>query len=492
MDGLPHEEVRPPTSSRTTARAVADGSRTLLSGNFQPLIVSPRYSVAIIAQHKTHGPTGRQRVNYYALSAIIQTVAAIIALFTDWNQRVRSALGLIAIAGLVFMPAVLHNFRSRSGRQRILAASIALVSLIAITAAAISFFRTDGPALAPASILTVRARTLALAGTTIEKHGLAETTVFSQDTTAAGGDTVEWELRLEPNRAVQGDATLSLVFPTSVTPVRDEQAGTPIGDRELLIVGKFERRVLTVRGVVDSSSAACPSSEFLRATVAFRGQVLAVALAPVAIFNVETCKTVRTNGTGYFYPGDRTVWDWNIDKTGPTSVAVLNSYVNTPFYGDERAFVDARLSSDLRPGRFSNLTPVSAFGDLVTVRAYVINDANEHVAPLLIAKDVRVRFFVPSGSDKTLRVRGYISSSNTDPAVVEDTTDFISDLPFRLEYVPGSAKVEGSAFPNGRLLSDDLIAPSGALVGTNDIDGNLLPDFSAQLFVTMQLRILSG
>jgi len=217
--------------------------------------------------------------------------------------------------------------------------------------------------------------------------------------------------------------------------------------------------------------------------------ILAVAVAPVVIFDRSACKQAQDAATGVFSP-TRQTWDWNNDKKGPTTRPVLNSYVNTTVYGDERGFLDAALATKESSGGFSNLTPVSSFGDRVLVRFYVINDANQAIQPLLTANGTRVRLDIPSVPGTSLRLHGRITSSNVDPETVEDTADISSDLSFRLEYVPGSAKAYSNEWPRGTTVSDHIATSDGALVGSKHLDGDLLPDFAGSLLVTLELRVV--
>lgn len=328
----------------------------------------------------------------------------------------------------------------------------------------------------------------------IGSHGLVDNMTWSQDTAATVGDTVEWELNTRLHGPVHKDLVLRVRFPSGVTPVVNPEVLEQTGAREYTLqwVPAFAQGPSVIfRGTVNSNTGKCPGSEFLSVEAEGGGSILGVAVAPLVIFDRAACKQSQQSAVGLFSPA-RQVWDWNLDKKGPLSGPVLNSYTNTPVYGDERAFLDAALATKRAPGNFSNLTPVSAFGDRVLVRFYVINDANAHVEPPLVAKDTRVRLEIPPTPSSAFRLRGIISSSNVEPSAVEDTTDVISDMRFRLQYVSGSARQYSNYAPRGLRLADNIVDEEGALVGSREPNGMLLPDFGGSLLITLELRAVKA
>src|SRR3990167_1590593 len=151
----------------------------------------------------------------------------------------------------------------------------------------------------------------------------------------------------------------------------------------------------------------------------------------------------------------RPVFDWNnpADRVGSINGPVFNSFINTPTYGDERAFVDARDSNV--PKAFADTVDVQPDQEY-TVRAYVHNNANQDTNDAAhdfkgVAKNTTVRFKVLAGVANANEVTGYVSADNIAPGYptnVYDTVKLKNDTKtFSLEYVAGSARIENNAHP---------------------------------------------
>lgn len=193
------------------------------------------------------------------------------------------------------------------------------------------------------------------------------------------------------------------------------------------------------------------------------------------------------------YGPNRPTFDWNnpADRQGSTTGPVFNSFINTPSYGDERAFVDAKDSANTAPGGFADTVDVAADKEY-TVRAYVHNNANEdtNASGLGVAKNTRVRFKILPGLANGNEVTGYISADNATPTMVYDTVKLKNDTQaFSLEYVPGSARLESNAHPfPGVTLPDTIVSESGALIGDSR-NGDVLGCFQYTEIVTIKVRI---
>lgn len=210
-------------------------------------------------------------------------------------------------------------------------------------------------------------------------------------------------------------------------------------------------------------------------------------------------------GIGYgavqaeFYP-DRKPFDYSVpcdaeddniyDRCGSLTGPVFNSFINTPSYGDERAFVDARRSDQTAAGSYENvLDNVNLGSQEVVIRAYVHNNANQgtNESGLGIAKNTTVRFDLPEATGNVLRARGYIDADNA--ALVEDTVDFRGTQNFSVEYIPGSAVMyNNKAFTNGVKLSDSIVT-TGALIGDDALDGELPGCFEYEASVQIRVKI---
>jgi hypothetical protein len=167
---------------------------------------------------------------------------------------------------------------------------------------------------------------------------------------------------------------------------------------------------------------------------------------------------------------------------------VFNSYVNTPEYGDERAFVDAKPASDSQPGGFRDVVEVQA-GEQVIVRIYVDNDAWEGLVPAGhgTAVNTRARVEIPLTAATRHSVFGLISADNARPRTVWDGTTLVSKEPTALRYVFGSG--EWLRDNRHRPIPDTLME-DGTLIGSESADGQFGDSFSDSGLLTFRVRVL--
>lgn len=198
---------------------------------------------------------------------------------------------------------------------------------------------------------------------------------------------------------------------------------------------------------------------------------------------------------------DRPVYNWNneADRIGSMNGPRMNAFINTPFYGDERTFFDACAGdySTCRAdagGVFKDVlpNPTDSPSRKVVLRTYVHNGANQETndGGLGIARNAKVRIDLPTGTERALRMRSYISISNPAPGYpgeVTDTTELVDGRRFSIRYVPGSAKIYTSAL-NGTSLSDSIVT-SGAPIGFDAVNGNMPGCFEFQAIVTVEVEI---
>ncbi len=215
--------------------------------------------------------------------------------------------------------------------------------------------------------------------------------------------------------------------------------------------------------------------------------------------SVAVCGIFIGAAQAEFYP-DRPVYDYSKecdttdndpnDRCGSLNGPVFNSFVNTPSYGDERMFLDARRSDQTSEGSYKNVLPDVTDGSKeVVIRTYVHNNANQttNASGAGIAKNTKVKILLPTAEGNALRARGYISADNA--AMVEDTVDLSATEDFKVEYVVGSAKLYNNGpFKDGVALSDEVVG-GGALVGYDKLDGNLPGCFDYQTVVQITVKI---
>lgn len=129
-------------------------------------------------------------------------------------------------------------------------------------------------------------------------------------------------------------------------------------------------------------------------------------------------------------------------------------------------------------------------GETYLIRLYVHN--NNPGGYDAVAENTKVSFNIPSDSDTTIRVNGYIESSNASPAEYVDYVDFKSDQAFHLEYVYGSALLEnnGIGANGGVKLSDDIVKSKsgGVLIGYDALNGKVPGCYEYANYITIKVK----
>ena len=199
-----------------------------------------------------------------------------------------------------------------------------------------------------------------------------------------------------------------------------------------------------------------------------------------------------------YEPANRPVKTYNGPDTPAFEYPVFNSWINTPYYGDERAFADAATTTN---GQYKDLLPVAP-GQEITMRMYIHNGAapglngNNFDGPG-VARNARIQIYLPTATSTQLRSFSYIVADNTNPGWVADSVDFNSSVPVNMEFVPGSARLANRAHPGGVALPDTIInhnnqfnvnAPA-APIGYDKMDGNYPSCFQYDSFVTIKVKI---
>jgi uncharacterized repeat protein (TIGR01451 family) len=152
----------------------------------------------------------------------------------------------------------------------------------------------------------------------------------------------------------------------------------------------------------------------------------------------------------------------------PADHVTFNSITDNPVVGDERQFVTGAIngvsSTDTDP--VNNVKD----GDEVNIVIFVHNNAEDSLN--LKATNTKVRVALPTGTNKTQVVTGYISADNAAPKEVFDTVDIngANNTPFELSYVSGTAMFKNNFFTNGTKI-DDSVVTTGALLGYDKLDG---------------------
>ncbi|MEU6757574.1 hypothetical protein [Streptomyces sp. NPDC046685] len=162
----------------------------------------------------------------------------------------------------------------------------------------------------------------------------------------------------------------------------------------------------------------------------------------------------------------------------PAAYPVFNSITDNPTHGDERNFVQCK-DADEGNERYADEL-VAKDKHTYDCYALVVNDiapnldsiASPNVGGNVAAKlqDARLRVWFPENHTYNPGLTVILSSSNTNPAEVWDSCNFVAPRPVSLRYVLGSARLHTNGTPNnvGAPLpgaEDAPIHDKGALLG---------------------------
>jgi len=144
----------------------------------------------------------------------------------------------------------------------------------------------------------------------------------------------------------------------------------------------------------------------------------------------------------------------------------FNSIVNSPNYGDERAFFTGHDTNTT--GWVDPITNMQD-GHTYKLRIYVHNNAQTDLVAGF-AKDVKVAVDLPTQTNHEDAVATIsTSTANATPKAVTDTLGFKSNSNLNISYVPGSAYIKTNALDNVK-ISDDIVN-GGATVGSEALNG---------------------
>lgn len=194
--------------------------------------------------------------------------------------------------------------------------------------------------------------------------------------------------------------------------------------------------------------------------------------------------------------GGRKAYTLDEVNHGAIDGKIIFNSISDSVIGHEFNFVGARKNTGDNKGvdnQWSGNAIVAEEGCTYLVRLYVHN--NGRFSGEDIAEDVSIRFKITdtlnvTGNDVALdgfdsssgyygtAVYGYISVPNEEPSMYSDGVKFVSDRPFHLEYIPGTALFENNGIgkrPGYRL--DDNIVWNFIPIGYNEMDGRIPADY---------------
>ena len=170
---------------------------------------------------------------------------------------------------------------------------------------------------------------------------------------------------------------------------------------------------------------------------------------------------------------------------------IIFNTIRDSVMGNEHNFVGAREYTGINAGK-ENVWKGNEIwvedGKTYIIRLFVHN--NNPNGMDAVAEDVHVSFHIPEYSSRSIQVNGFISSSNATPQKYWDYVDFLSDVPFHLEYMLGSALLEnnGIGAAGGLQLSDDIIYSGGIPIGYDALDGRIPGCFQYDAYITIEVK----
>lgn len=177
----------------------------------------------------------------------------------------------------------------------------------------------------------------------------------------------------------------------------------------------------------------------------------------------------------------------NGGRCGSMNGPVFNSFINTPSYGDERYFTDGYRNDRGKSSTADTITDVTEGDKKVVIRMYVHNNANDatNASGKGIAHNAKVKLELPKNSGSSLQAVGAISASNA--SEVTDTVYMTANRAFKVQYVPGSAKLLRGT--SSYALNDSIVT-SGAPIGNTSMNGELPGCFNYAALVEVTVNII--
>lgn len=165
----------------------------------------------------------------------------------------------------------------------------------------------------------------------------------------------------------------------------------------------------------------------------------------------------------------------------------FNSFTGVPDVGDERQFLSAKVSGSTGP-YYSALNGVQG-GNELEMQVYVHNNADTglNASGAGVAHNTRVRVVMPTGLAANQTAQAFVSADNAQPQVIEDDFTATGSSAFGLAYVPGSAHIKTNF--QDVALSDDVMGSTGALIGDNNLNGDMPGCFEHTALVTFKVKV---
>ena len=172
----------------------------------------------------------------------------------------------------------------------------------------------------------------------------------------------------------------------------------------------------------------------------------------------------------------------------PATHITFNSITNNASHGDERNFVQIKDATNMAAGGWTDELDVDNNKEYL-VRVYVHNNAAENLN--LVATNTRLQALIPKTIGTQVQIDGYISADNATPQKVWDDVKLKNDKNFVVNYIAGSARYTNNFNANpGFQLSDDIVTSTGALLGYQQMDGNIPGCYQYSGIATFRIKVL--
>ncbi len=185
-----------------------------------------------------------------------------------------------------------------------------------------------------------------------------------------------------------------------------------------------------------------------------------------------------------------------IDAGALDGIYAFNSISNSTI-GDEKNFVGARENTGVNAGK-NNAWCISEIkvqhSAEYIVRLYV-HGSNKYGTDS-IASNVKVAFNIPTETAKCVKITGFLFANHAHPNQYWSSVAFVSDIPFHLEYIYGSALIEnnGVGKNGGKQLSDEIVTKAasnhGTYIGHSQLDGRVPTSYQYASYITIRVKAI--
>lgn len=183
-----------------------------------------------------------------------------------------------------------------------------------------------------------------------------------------------------------------------------------------------------------------------------------------------------------------------IDAGALDGIFAFNSIRNSTI-GDEKNFVGVRENVGVNAGRNNvwNISEVKVEHDAEYIVRLYVHGSNKYGTDS-IASNVKVAFNIPTETGRRIKITGFLYANNAHPNKYWSSVDFVSDIPFHLCYIYGSALIEnnGVGKNGGRQLSDEIVTKAnsnnGTLIGYDQLDGRLPTSYQYASYITIRVK----